>query len=100
MIKTVLVVSGWILLFTIPALMLSIRGMKVGKDVPVRCTGGHYYSTIWIPGISFKAARFARRRYQYCPVGKHWAMTRQLFEDEKTPEIFEMAARIHDKRII
>jgi hypothetical protein len=100
MIKTTLVVSAWILLFTIPALMLSIRGMSVGKDVPVRCSKGHYYSTIWIPGISFKAARLARRRYQRCPVGKHWAMTRQLFEDEKTPEIFAVAAKTHDRRII
>jgi hypothetical protein len=27
-------------------------------------------------------------------------MTRQLFEDEKTPEIFAEAAKIHDRRII
>jgi hypothetical protein len=100
MIKTTLVVTAWILLFTIPALILSIRGMSVGKEVPVRCAGGHYYSTIWIPGISFKALRLARRRYQFCPVGRHWAWTRQLFEDEKTPEIYAQAARVHDKRIL
>lgn len=76
------------------------RGMSFGKNVVVRCTAGHLYTTIWIPGVSLKAVRWGSRRFQYCPVGKHWAMTRQVFGAELNPEVIQQAQQVHDVRIV
>jgi hypothetical protein len=44
----------------------------------VRCSRGHLYSSIWIWGTSIKAVRWGRRRWQWCPVGGHFAMTERV----------------------
>jgi hypothetical protein len=34
----------------------------------VRCTRGHLFTTIWIPGVSLKSIRIGFVRFQRCPV--------------------------------
>ena len=75
------------------------RGYAFGRDVVVQCSGGHYYTTIWIPGVSFKAIRWGTIRYQHCPVGKHWAATRLVNPQDVSEEIKVSAAKFHDVQI-
>lgn len=41
-------------------------------DRQVRCSAGHVFTTIWMPLGSLKAVRLGWKRWQYCPVGRHW----------------------------
>ena len=66
---------------------------------PVRCSADHLFTTIWIPLGSLKAVRLGRRRFQYCPVGRHWAMIRPLDKGSASPKELRTAARVHDVRI-
>jgi hypothetical protein len=70
-------------------------------DTPVRCSAGHLFTTIWVPLGSLKAVRLGWTRYQYCPVGHHWAaVTRQDLDDASpTAEEVAKAALVHDVRI-
>lgn len=65
-------------------------------DRPVRCRDGHVFTTIWIPLASFKAVRLGLRRYQRCPVGRHWSTVVQLASG--TAEAAQAAA-VHDLRV-
>jgi len=56
------------------ALTMRLRGYPMGTDVVVRCRRGHLFSTIWLPGVSFKSVRLLWRRVQRCPVGGHWTI--------------------------
>ena len=40
----------------------------------VRCSQGHLFRTIWVPGVSLKAIRLGWYRAQFCPVGRHWTL--------------------------
>lgn len=44
----------------------------------VRCDSGAFYSTIWIPLVSFKAIRFGSARFQRCPVHHRWERASQV----------------------
>lgn len=68
-------------------------------DRPVRCSAGHLFTTVWVPLGSLKAVRLGRRRYQRCPVGRHWAIVVPL--DQRTAEQADLraAAAVHDARI-
>jgi hypothetical protein len=69
-------------------------------DTAVRCSAGHFFTTIWIPGGSLKAVRLGSTRYQYCPVGHHWAtVTRLDWDGTATQEDLAKAALVHDVRI-
>jgi hypothetical protein len=70
-------------------------------DTPVRCSAGHLFTTIWVPLASLKAVRLGWTRYQYCPVGHHWATVTRLDLDGATPTAEELAkaAHVHDLRI-
>jgi hypothetical protein len=68
-------------------------------DAIVRCSKGHLFTTIWVPLASFKAVRLGSRRYQRCPVGRHWSMVRQVNPDDLDPQQREAAAAVHDTRI-
>lgn len=48
---------------------------------------------------SAKALRFGSKRYQHCPVGKHWAMVSPLDEQSCDTEDLEQARKVHDLRI-
>lgn len=68
-------------------------------DTPVRCSAGHLFTTIWIPLASLKAVRLGDRRYQRCPVGRHWATVRPLDRSTATASDLDAAAAVHDVRI-
>ena len=68
----------------------------LGGDTVVRCSAGHQFTTIWVPGASLKAIRFGTRRYQRCPIGHHWAMVVPLRDDQLTEEMRREAALHHD----
>ena len=70
-------------------------------DVPVRCSAGHLYTTIWVPLGSLKAVRLGGTRWQYCPVGHHWATVRRLDggDGAVSEEDLAQAALVHDVRI-
>jgi hypothetical protein len=72
----------------VEAVVMRLRGYPMGTDVVVRCRRGHLFSTIWLPGISFKSLRLLWWRGQRCPVGGHWTIVTpvresELSEDEK-----------------
>jgi hypothetical protein len=70
-------------------------------DTPVRCAAGHLFTTIWVPLGSLKAVRLGGTRYQYCPVGHHWATVTRLDLGGAAPAAEELAraASVHDLRI-
>lgn len=52
----------------------------------VRCSTGHVFTTVWLPGVSFKSIRLGGARLQRCPVGSDWSLVRLVPEDELTDE--------------
>ncbi len=68
-------------------------------DVPVRCSAGHLFTTIWVPLASVKAVRLGWTRWQYCPVGHHWATVSRLADGAATDADLAEAALVHDVRI-
>ncbi len=68
-------------------------------DRPVRCRDGHLFTTIWIPLASLKALRLGNRRYQRCPVGRHWTTVVPLDPARADPADLAGAAAVHDVRI-
>jgi len=70
-------------------------------ETPVRCSAGHLFTTIWVPLGSVKAVRLGWTRWQYCPVGHHWATVSRLDEADRAPTADELAtaALVHDVRI-
>ncbi len=75
------------------------RGYNVPGRIVVRCMQGHLFTTVWIPGGSFKAIRLGFVRFQYCPVGDHWTFVRPVKDSDLTPEERRMAERYHDGSI-
>jgi hypothetical protein len=51
-----------------------LRGYPLGGRLVVRCRQGHLFTTLWIPGVSFKSLRLGWLRVQRCPVGNHWTI--------------------------
>jgi hypothetical protein len=93
------VILFWVLLVIVPVLYVTNKGKSRGQDVVVRCRAGHLYTTIWIPAMSLKAVRWVNKRYQRCPVGKHWSWTERVAKSELTPEVIAEAGKFHDIRI-
>lgn|SRR5690242_8531480 len=83
----------------IPALMARRRGIRLGSNTIVRCGHGHLFTTIWIPGVSFKAARLGLARFQRCPVGPHWSIVRPVREADLAPDELAAARAQRDVRI-
>jgi hypothetical protein len=75
------------------------RGYPLGGNVVVRCRAGHLFTTIWIPGASFKALRLGPARFQRCPVGPHWSLVTPVKTANLTDEERETAAARRDIRI-
>ena len=71
------------------------------SDAPVRWSAGHLFTTIWVPLGSLKALRLDWKRYQYCPVGRHWTTVTRLDRGATTPtgEDLAEATLVHDLRI-
>lgn len=68
-------------------------------DRPVRCKEGHLFTTIWVPLGSLKAARLGNRRYQRCPVGRHWTTVSRLDPSSASSKDLATAAAVHDIHI-
>jgi len=69
------------------------KGYSIPGKTVVRCSKGHLFTTLWIEGGSFTAVRLGPlKRYQRCPVGKHWAVVRPIKEADLTDEDRRIAA--------
>jgi hypothetical protein len=92
----VVIVAIWL-----PTRVLRSRNIKTRGtgDVVVRCSRGHLFTTIWIAGASFKSVRLGFKRFQHCPVGKHWAVVVPIALDQLSDAERIEAARVHDIRI-
>ncbi len=71
----------------------------MGGNTTVRCRQGHLFTTIWVPGASFKAVRLGTARLQRCPVGRHWSLVTPVKDSDLTDEDRESAAQHRDVRI-
>lgn len=76
-----------------------LRGYSLGRNTVVRCRQGHLFTTIWIPGASLKAIRLGWRRFQRCPVGKHWTLVAPVADAALSEQDREAAAAHRDVRI-
>lgn len=92
----IVVIAVWL-----PTRWMRRRGMKSPgtSDVVVRCTQGHLFTTIWVPGISFKSVRLGTVRLQHCPVGRHWTKVRPVPQEQLSDAERAEAARVHDVRL-
>jgi hypothetical protein len=68
-------------------LLLNVVMRRKGYSIPgktvVRCSKGHLFTTTWIEGGSLRAVKLGpTRRYQHCPVGKHWSVIRPVKDED------------------
>lgn len=75
------------------------RGGTVGRDVIVRCSKGHLFTTTWIAGVSVKAIRLGNARVQRCPVCGRWTRVVRVPESELSDEDRRVAASHKDSGI-
>jgi len=80
-------------------LVVRRMGYKVGGNVVVRCLRGHLFTTIWVPGASFKSVRLGWWRLQRCPVGEHWTLVAPVRDADLTDEQRCVAEQHRDVRI-
>jgi len=78
------------------AVAMRARGYPIGGELIVRCRRGHLFTTLWIPGASFKAVRLGWVRFQWCPVGRHWSLVTPVREAELTAKEKNRAHSEHD----
>lgn len=102
--RALVVIGGALLVlivvaFVVPLVIMRRRHYDVGRDVIVRCAAGHRYTTIWIPSLSLKAVRLGLRRYQHCPVGRHWSLTSPVDVTTLSAEEIAAARAVHDIRL-
>jgi hypothetical protein len=81
------------------ALAMRVRGYPMGTDVVVRCRRGHLFSTIWLPGVSFKSLRLIWWRGQRCPVGGHWTIVTPVRRGELSDAELSDAREQKDVRV-
>jgi hypothetical protein len=74
-------------------------GYGFGGKVVVRCSSGHLFTTIWVPAVSVKSLRFGLRRFQRCPVGRHWTMVEPVRADQLSQDERREAAAHRDIRL-
>ncbi len=75
------------------------RGRLLAASTVVRCHRGHLFTTLWIPGVSFKAVRLGPWRVQRCPVGAHWTLVWPADVSTLSPAEVAAAAALRDVRI-
>jgi hypothetical protein len=76
-----------------------LLGYDFGGNMVVRCRKGHLFSTIWIPGVKFKALDLGIARVQRCPVGKHWSLVVPIKDSTLTEDERRFAAQHRDVRV-
>jgi hypothetical protein len=72
---------------------------RLGRNTIVRCTKGHLFSTIWLPLGSLKAIRLGPKRFQWCPVGRHWTLVTAVNLNSLSPQELEEAEATRDVRV-
>jgi hypothetical protein len=90
--RRLLILAG----FLVEPLAMKLRGLPIGGDLVVRCRGGHLFTTLWIPGVSFKAIRLLWWRVQWCPVGRHWTLVTPVRPEELGEDETRLARERHD----
>ena len=71
----------------------------IGGNTIVRCSKGHLFTTIWVPGASLKSVRLGKSRFQHYPVGHHWALVTPAKDSEVTDEDRRLATEHRDVRL-
>ncbi|HVC70978.1 MAG TPA: hypothetical protein VNC61_12050 [Acidimicrobiales bacterium] len=92
-------IGGVIGVHVLGTLLARRKGYNMGGDVIVRCRKGHLFTTIWVPGASFKAVRLGWLRWQRCPVGRHWSIVTPVRPADLTDDERLTAAQNRDIRI-
>lgn len=75
------------------------QGYPVGGHVIVRCSAGHLFTTLWLPGASLKAVKLGPMRLQHCPVGHHFAVVRPVRESDLTEQELTFAREHRDGNV-
>jgi hypothetical protein len=97
---TLIIIGIVVIALAIGTAVARRRGYSgIGGDTVVRCSKGHLFTTIWLPGASLKSIRLGMSRYQHCPVGHHWALVTPVKDSELTDDDRRLAAEHHDVRI-
>ena len=73
-------------------------GYKFGGNIVVRCSEGHLFTMLWVPGVKLKSLDLGIARYMRCPVGRHWALVVPVREAKLTDEE-RQEAQSHKVRI-
>jgi len=95
-----IIVGVIVLALAVGTLVLRRKGYSgMGGDTIVRCSKGHLFTTIWVPGASLKSIRLGMSRFQHCPVGHHWARVTPVKDSELSDEERRLAAEHHDVRL-
>lgn len=94
--RRLLIAGGIAACYAAGTVYATSRGYKFGRNVTVRCRDGHLFSTVWLPGASVKSLRFGLWRVQWCPVGRHVALVRQVKDADLTGAERTFAAEHHD----
>ena len=94
--KRLAIIAAGVIAETIP---LWRHGYRIGGNVVVRCSKGHLFTTIWLPGASLKSLRLGSRRFQYCPVGNHWALVHLVRKSDLSARQLRAAGKQSDMRI-
>ncbi len=71
----------------------------MGGNTIARCSRGHLFTTLWVPGASLKAVRLGFKRYQVCPVCKKWRIVEPVADSDLTEEDRQLAAQHHDTEL-
>jgi hypothetical protein len=91
--------------FLVTAVLVEVAALRargygpLGGNVLVRCRRGHLFTTLWIPGASFKSIRLGWWRLQRCPVGRHWSIVTPVNRSELADAERRSAAAWKDIRI-
>jgi hypothetical protein len=97
--RKVAVLAG-VAAFYLAATVVARRlGYRVGGNVVVRCRRGHLFTTLWVPGATFKALKLGWWRLQWCPVGKHVSLVSPVRDSDLTAEQKREAEQHHDVRV-
>ena len=71
----------------------------MGGETIVRCSQGHLFTTLWVPGASLKAVRLGFKRYQRCPVCKKWRIVVPVADSELSEGDRRVAAQHHPSKL-
>jgi hypothetical protein len=94
-----IVLIGVVVFYVLATIVARRRGYLLGGNVVVRCRRGHLFTTIWVPGATFKALKLGWWRLQWCPVGKHLSLVSSVKESELSDEERRFAEQHRDVRI-